>query len=511
MVKKVSYWLYLFIGIHIVVWTLAPSLIRYSLPLDAMEGTTWGHQLEWGYDKNPFMNGWLTELAVTLGGHTGWPVYLFSQLSVALCFWAIWKLGKQILPSIYALIAVLLLEGIQYYNFHAIDFNDNTLEVGFWALTILFFYQATRKKDLTNWLFTGFFAGISMMTKYYTALLLLPMFIFLLIDKNARENFKKLPLYLGLCVFSAIITPHIIWLFSHDFITVRYAFERVSSPPKWWVHIYYPVLFTWQMFETFLPAGALFSILIFARFIKDPSNEPLWKKKTNNPELIDHEEKVLYLSTSDKTFLLLIGLGPFILTILLSAISGIKLRAGWGQPLMSLWGLILLTYLRPNLSPKQFYRFISSVGLILCVAIAGYCSALIRANKPSSANYPGKEIATTLTKEWHQKYNTSVSYIAGSRWLAGSIAFYSHDNPSVYIDWSKAVSTWIDEKKLKQTGAIFVWDLSEDNNVPYKEIKKRFPRVTTPKTLSFKWLRNKDMAPVKIRIAYLAPEMNNNF
>ena len=44
----------------------------------------------------------------------------------------------------YALISVLLLEGIQYYNFHAIDFNDNTLELGLVGLTIYFFYQALR-------------------------------------------------------------------------------------------------------------------------------------------------------------------------------------------------------------------------------------------------------------------------------------------------------------------------------------------------------------------------------
>jgi 4-amino-4-deoxy-L-arabinose transferase-like glycosyltransferase len=127
MLKNINKILYSFIGIHILLWTLAPTLIRFTLPMDAMEGTTWGHQFEWGYDKNPFMNGWLTALAIKLGGQSGWMTYLFSQLSVAICFFAVWQLGKKILPPLHALIAVLLLEGIQYYNFHAIDFNDNTL------------------------------------------------------------------------------------------------------------------------------------------------------------------------------------------------------------------------------------------------------------------------------------------------------------------------------------------------------------------------------------------------
>src|SRR5690242_16257216 len=76
-----------FLFLHVFAWTILPFLIRHTLPLDSMEGYVWGQQLEWGYDKNPFVNGWLTALAVELGGYSGWMIYLFSQLSVALCFW----------------------------------------------------------------------------------------------------------------------------------------------------------------------------------------------------------------------------------------------------------------------------------------------------------------------------------------------------------------------------------------------------------------------------------------
>jgi hypothetical protein len=278
---------------------------------------------------------------------------------------------------------------------------------------------------------------------------------------------------------------------------VNYAFERVSSPSKWWVHLFFPAQFTWQMFDTFLPAGLLFSVLIFGKFFKDtlPTN------------IIDHEHTATRLKRPDKLFLILLGIGPFALTVLLSAISGIKLRAGWGQPLMSLWGLILLACVRPTITPKQFYRFLCALAVTLAVAIIGYCIALTRADKPSSANYPGQVIATTVTENWHQKFGTPISYIAGTRWLAGNIAFYSRDNPAVYIDWNKQISSWVDEKQLKRTGAVFVWDLSENNNVPFREIKKRFPTVSDPQLMLFTWLRNKNMKPVRIKVAYLPPEM----
>ena len=92
-----SYCFAIFLVLHLLSWTLVPFCIRTNLPLDAIEGTLWGHQLEWGYDKNPYLNAWLTALAVYLGGASGWMIYFFSQVSVVLCFWSIWRLGNQFL------------------------------------------------------------------------------------------------------------------------------------------------------------------------------------------------------------------------------------------------------------------------------------------------------------------------------------------------------------------------------------------------------------------------------
>lgn len=479
-------WLTIFIFLHIFFWTLIPSWVRYTLPMDAMEGTTWGHQLVLGYDKNPFLNAWLTRLALYLGSGSVWVIYLFSQLSVAACFWAVWKLGKKFLPPIYALIGVMLLESMQYYNLHAIDFNDNTLELGLWALTILYFYQATLKNKLSDWLLTGFFAGFSMMAKYYTAVLLIPMALFCLINPIARQRFKSPAFYLGSLLFVVIILPHTIWLFSHEFITINYALGRVSSPPTLLNHLQFPLQFTWQQLEVLLPAALLFSILLLGR----------------KPILVTRPT----LSNFDKTFLLFMGFGPFIVTVLLSAIFGMKLRAGWGQPLLSLWGIMAVAFITPRLTRGRFISFIALLTALTTVMLSVYAFALIRAEEPSSANFPGEIIARQLTQEWEQRYHQPLNYVAGPRWAAGNIAFYSKDQPAVYIDWDNKVSTWIDEVKLKQDGAIFVWDPTESIQISEKDIRARFSALGPIEIRHFTWMRNKTMEPVEIRVAFLPPE-----
>lgn len=484
-IEHINRWASVFILVHLLCWTLAPILVRYNLPLDSIEGTLWGHQLELGYDKNPFMNAWLTALAVYLGGASGWMIYLFSQLSVAICFWCVWQLAKNMLSPAYALIAVMILEGIQYYHFHAIDFNDNTLELSLWALTSYFFYFALRTPTYRYWIFTGVFAALGMMAKYYTSALLTAMALLLLLYPEHRKQLRTFPPYVGMLVFIAIMLPHIIWLFFHEFITVTYVFQRASSAPSWTNHFFFPAQFAWQQGQAFLPALILFLCVLVGK-------KPILATKR------------LTLSSFDRAFIFFVGFGPFLLTVLLSLCLGIKLRAGWGMPLLSFWGIGLVALVQPNVTRAKLYQFITVIFIIMTLLVGGYCFSLTHSSTSSSANFPGREIAKTITDEWHQTYHTPLKYVAGSRWVGGNIGFYSPDHPSVFIEWDQRKAPWINLEEMRKNGAVFVWDITEGETLP-DEVKAKFPLVSE-KILTFSWHRNNKLAPVQIGVAVLAPK-----
>ena len=490
---SLNHWFHLFLILHLTVWTLAPLLIRYSLPIDSIEESIWSHQLAWGYEKNPYLVGFLVKLAIQIGGYSSWLIYLFSQISVVLGLWAIWQLAKQILPPINALIAVMMLEGTQYYNFHAIDFNDNTLEVGLWPLTILFFYHALRKKTWVPWLLVGLFAGLGMMAKYYTVILLLPMLFFVLKNSEARQCLKKPQWLGGLVIFLLIISPHFFWLFSNDFITVSYAINRVSEKPSWLNHIYFPIRFAWQQFEAFLPSMLLLLTILLG--------------KTTN---YYRQQRIQAVLPFNKEFLYFVGVGPLLLTVLLSVIWGINLRAGWGQPLFSLGGILVMAYLQPNIRRQQFYYFLVSLFFLSILMLIGYWYLLTYRGQNSSANFPGQHMANSLTQEWRETYHRPLNYVAGSRWLAGNIAFYSEDHPAAYTNWNNTISPWINERKLKHTGAIFIWDeYSNNSQVTYQEIKKRYKNLGGLRNKQYPQLRDIKGKVVRVKVAFLPPEEPN--
>jgi hypothetical protein len=481
-------WAYFFMALHLICWTAVPALVRCNLPLDAIEGTTWGHQLEWGYDKNPFLNGWLTALATYLGGPSGWMIYLFSQISVTAGMWSVWQLGKRILPATYALIAVMILEGLQYFNFHSIDFNDNTLEVGLWALTIYFIYRALRTPHLGFWLLTGAFAGLGMMAKYYTAALLTALTLFLFWHSECRKQLMTIKPYIGLLVFSAICAPHFVWLFSHEFITVTYVFDRARSEPSWTNHFYFPAQYIWQQLQVLSPSLVLFSILLIG---KRPA-----LKRPKFP-----------LDRFDQAFLFCIAFGPLLLTALLSVLLGIKLRAGWGAPLLSFWGLVIVALVQPSLTAAKLNRFIGSTFILLAALLVGYSVSLTNSPDKSSANFPGQAIADRVTQIWHDRFHTNLKYIAGSRWVGGNIGFYGKDQPAVFIEWDKRKAPWIDVSDMQKQGAIFLWSITDHESMPTTVIKQ-YPRLEAVTVLEFPWRRNHHhLSPIKIGIAVLPPQV----
>lgn len=206
--------------------------------------------------------------------------------------------------------------------------------------------------------------------------------------------------------------------------------------------------------------------------------------------------------SADKRFLLIIGLGPFAFTTLLSFIAGFKLRAGWGEPLFSLSGILLIAYLQPNVSLSQLYRFCALLGALLLLALSGYGIAFIQGKKPSSANFPGKVLAKTLTQQWHEKFHRPIYYVAGSRWLSGNVAFYSPDHPHVYINWNSRLSPWINETEFKKKGAIFIWEKEE---VIPQDLLQRFPHLSEQQSMRFSWLRNQSLKPMEVNVAFLPP------
>src|SRR5207253_5530371 len=126
---------------HLVVWTVLPILTCPNLQLDLAEDIALGKEWQLGYWKHPPLPWWLADLLYRASGDIR-AVYLLGPLSAAACMALVWLLGRDIIGGFQALIAVLALEGIHFFNFSVPKFAHDQMQLPFWALTGLFLYRA---------------------------------------------------------------------------------------------------------------------------------------------------------------------------------------------------------------------------------------------------------------------------------------------------------------------------------------------------------------------------------
>jgi hypothetical protein len=70
---------YSFIIIHLILWTLIPSLTNNNLPLDTIEHLAWGSNLDWGFNKHPPAVAFFLEAFYQIFGAQDWAYYFLIQ------------------------------------------------------------------------------------------------------------------------------------------------------------------------------------------------------------------------------------------------------------------------------------------------------------------------------------------------------------------------------------------------------------------------------------------------
>ncbi len=176
----------LFCAVHIVIWTIVPTLLYPNLPLDLNEALTYGPEWQLGYDKLPPLPWWLVEIMHQLIG-TDWSYYLLAQLVIIATFALIWVTALPLVGASGALVSVLIADGLHYYNFTAPKFNHDVIQLPFWALATFALYRALRTGRLLFWVLTGFALGMAFWAKYFVPLLAIPMALFVLAEPTARR------------------------------------------------------------------------------------------------------------------------------------------------------------------------------------------------------------------------------------------------------------------------------------------------------------------------------------
>ena len=136
-----------FLVLHAFVWTVLPSLLYKNLPLDVIEAMTYGREWQAGYDKLPPLPWFLAEIAYRLFGADD-ALYALSQVAVIVAFAFVWLTARPLIGTIGAFAAVLIIDGMNYFNTSATKFNHNVAELPLWALAGFAVFRRTPRRPV---------------------------------------------------------------------------------------------------------------------------------------------------------------------------------------------------------------------------------------------------------------------------------------------------------------------------------------------------------------------------
>ena len=403
--KKIPNILFIFLSLHLLVWTLVPSLSNVNLPLDTIEALAWGSNLDWGFSKHPPLSAFVVEVVYKIFGSNDWAFYFLSQVFVVITFFVIFKFSDIFFNNKnLALISILVLEGIYFYNFTTPEFNVNVCQLPFWALSIYFTWRCIEKDKTRDYFLLGLFIGLGILSKYLFIYLVIGikfLFIYLFFKRKKISLFN---IFIPGTVAIIILLPHLQWLINNEYETIFYGLQRAGGIGSFFDHLIFPLIFTVKQIGILIPFFILFLFLI--------------KKIDFKINFKDFKFVFLFFTT----------ITPILLILFTSMILGVKIRTMWMTPFYLYFGVLFILILRKNILKTKFVKF-TTVFLFFSILSPTLYLGVSLTNDAKRTDYPGEEIARLVQNKWDKNFNNDIKIVVGDEWAAGNLSYHLNSRP----------------------------------------------------------------------------------
>ncbi|GGB97215.1 hypothetical protein GCM10007205_03120 [Oxalicibacterium flavum] len=486
--------------LHLALWTFFTGISHRAPDWDNMEELVWAGGLEWGYYKHPPMPSWILHVLTLVFGRPVWLTFFTGQISVVLALWMIWKLGCEFTTQRRALIATLLVSLIAYFTVRGVMNNHNTMQL--WALAgaIWMLYRASHRDSLSAWAALGFFSACAFLTKYSALVQFAAFFLYLLLAGHLKRAATWKGIVVATAVLVAMVTPHLLWLKQQPAGPVSYASSEMVPLASYLDELKDLTSFLVTNFGRI--AAMILALLIVAGWAARA-----WKKSgmSVKPPRIATE-----LASSDRFFILLIGLAPLILTMLIAGAMKIPLAAHWATTFFLLFGFFSFWLLRSGDDAALLRKTIIVVVLFQLIGAIGYGYArgplADKAGRPSRATFPGAEISRLIHAEWNRHSQLPLTLVASDTWTGGNIATHIGRQVQVLIDGDYGKAPWVDEERAEQCGMLVAINRSADNVDSIDPgVISLMAQATEHGVVDIPWTRKPDGPTVSIEWGIIPP------
>ncbi len=407
------------VAFFVLALTLHATLSRTNLDHhgDMAENYAWGMLWQWGYFKHPPFFGWVTAAWFSVFPRVNWAYYLLSSVNAGIVLLTVWRIAVRYGNAWFAVLVVCLAIVMPPISFLGVNYNANAAMTPVWAGIFLFYLRGIETRKLGDAAILGLLAAIAMLTKYHSSVLLAALFVHAVIDRDVRPVLLSKFGLVVLAVFCVVLTPHLVWLVSNDFLPIGYAEKRAGAG-----------IATFLYFAGLLIVSPLFYAglsMLFALMMRD--------RRDGYARIPADGLKALTRDAKGRA-LIAYAIGPMVLTIGLAALMRAEISAVWGIPFYPAFAIILALLVPKPLLGKNINRVLlaTSLFLVSIVAIGPFWRTIEIKETTDHYQVPLQAMVLRQDAIWEKLTGGAMSpVIFGDLVQANSSAFYSAWRPVV--------------------------------------------------------------------------------
>ena len=430
------------LAVGAVVWTFAAWLSRANLESggDMVENYAWGIEWQAGYHKHPPLFAWIVAVWFSVFPRTDLAYYALSALNAMLGLLGVAALARRFVSGNAAAFAALALAVSPLYTGLAIKFNANAVLLSIWPCTAYFFVAFVQAGRWRHAVACGVLAGLALLGKYFSVVLVLALVIAVVVVPAWRQRLRGLGPWLAVAAALAVLAPHVLWMFDHQFSTLRFASQRSDGQ-------FVPALLRLLNY-TAAQVGYLLPSAIFL----------LW----SIPPQRRREAAVLMLRALVRPALhrqlWWLSFAPMLAVAAIAMLMRTPMASVWGMAqwfaVTALWlGVLASQGIAPRIDWLRRALPVYWVGVLALASAVGFFEARSGA---AAAAEPRAELAQAAHALWRERTGRALTLVGGLHVEAMAIVFYAPGKAHWWNPAAPAITPWITPAHWQREGSLLV-------------------------------------------------------
>lgn len=449
-------------------WTLMPALFYSAPPGEVPLLLAIGHEFVLGSYLGPPLAFWLAELAFRLGGAFG--LYALAQGCIVVTYWAVFTLGRRIVGTRHAVLAVLLMVGIAAFTVPSPEFGPAVLGAPLWGMALLHYWCAVGEGERGCWFLLAFDLGLLLLASYVGLILIALLLVFTLLTARGRAALLCPEPWIAVLPFAIVIFPHLAWLKGARDLVLSGLNDSAATAGTLSLGIRLCVL----LVLTHLGLGLL---VAFASG---------WPRRPRERAPVIGRNPVEPLA---RLFVYFFALMPAASAIAIVFASGRLGPLDRVAPLVLLSGLAVVVAAGDQV-PLYRERIVSSTwfGLLLAppvLIVLGIALLPWMATIDFQVSQPANTEGRFFADNFQRRTGKPLGFVTGDPQIAPLVALGAPSRPHIYFDWAPERSPWASPADFRERGGILVWPARDNTGMPPTALKAQFPAMVPEVPRSF--------------------------